>query len=162
MQSLRFRRHAQPLRSQYLAIGSFDRPFGQMYTTDVAVPPWNVLGTARYLAPVSFIERATSKFGKRLDIHGRQGFPPETPAGRSPELATEAPGPMSWKYVNNVDLQFRVEVRPPGGPSADEPDYDVVHGCDEVDPPRIQGTGFQRTRPSRDAGREIGRRPVAC
>lgn len=117
---------------------------------------------ACYRAPMSLVERATSKLGERLDIHGRQLFPPEMLAGRRPELATESPGPMSWKHVDDVDLKFRLDVRPPGRPSADEPDHDVVHDCDEVDLSRVQGTGFQRSRPPRDTSRQIGRRPLAC
>jgi hypothetical protein len=85
------------------------------------------------LPAASIIKVAARELGKGFEIERRVSGATQGRAGKVPKLATDSRAAVTWKDVNNIDLDAALNVLLTRWTAADEP-HDLVHDrCDQIE-----------------------------
>jgi hypothetical protein len=115
-------------------------------TTLVQLPGGPVIGKVRdrasvegsgsageHLPTASIIEGAARELGKGFEIERRVSGSTQGRAGKVPKLAADSRAAVSWKDVDNIDLDVPRNVLPTRWTAADEPHHLVRDRGDHVE-----------------------------
>jgi hypothetical protein len=80
-------------------------------------------GTGKYFTSARIIESAARELGEGFEIERRVSGATQLRAGKVPKLTAYSRAAVSWKDVDNIDLDAAGNVLLAGGTTADEPHH---------------------------------------
>jgi len=114
-------------------------------------------GTGEYFTSARIIEGAARELGKGFEIERRVSGATQRRAGKVPKPTADSSAAVSWKDVDNIDLDAPGNVLLTRWTTADETHHLVRDRSDQVE----SASSAQGPRPSLGTSIEVRRRPFA-